>query len=44
MKKMRRNLQKKRFSTSLALKDIFSENELKEYLNDIEKECARLKK
>jgi hypothetical protein len=29
---------------SLALKDIFSENEFKEYLNDIEKEYERLEK
>ena len=38
---MKKNLQKIRLSTSLALKDIFSENELNGYLNDIEKECAR---
>jgi hypothetical protein len=33
--KMRRDLQKIRLSMSLALKDIFSEDELKEYLSDI---------
>jgi hypothetical protein len=35
--------EKTRLSTSLVLKDIFSEDELKEYLNDIEKECERNK-
>ena len=29
---------------SLALKDIFSEDELNGYLRDIEKKCARLEK
>ena len=29
---------------NLALKDIFSEDELKKYLNDIEKEYERLEK
>ena len=29
---------------NLALKDIFSEDELKKYFNDIEKECERLEK
>ena len=35
--------QKARLSTSLALKDIFSVNELKEYLNILEKKCAQNK-
>ena len=35
--------QKARLSTSLALKDIFSVDELKEYLNELEKKCAQNK-
>jgi len=35
--------QKARLSTSLALKDLFSMDELKEYLNALEKKCAQKK-
>jgi len=37
------NSQKTRLSTSLVLKDVFSGNRLKEYLNDIEKKCEKNK-
>ncbi|KYK37914.1 MAG: hypothetical protein AYK18_18070 [Theionarchaea archaeon DG-70] len=35
------NPRKTRLSTILVLKDIFPENRLKEYLNDVEKKCEK---